>query len=405
MIVNSLQHVKWTANKKKPTTTLKDLNNFSYEKIKGILRFQMSHQNYSNTPLISLKNMAAELNVQTVQVKDESRRFGLNAFKVMGGIYAIGHYLAERLDKPIEELSFEELTSPEVKKKLGNITFITATDGNHGRGVAWAARELGQQSVVYMPKGSSKVRLEAIRNEGAHAEITDVNYDETVKLCAKLAEENGWVIIQDTAWEGYEDIPHWIMQGYAAIALEIIEEIESNNELPPTHIFLQAGVGSFAAGITAFFAQYYGADHPTIMIVEPDQADCFYRSFLTGKMKTVTGNLDTIMAGLACGVPNEMALQILTGTAFAAFSCTDSIAALGMRMLGNPLGNDQKIISGESGAVTMGLLHYLLTAHPRFAKEELHLDRKSRILLINTEGDTDEQHYREIVWKGLHSIK
>lgn len=399
-------HVKWAVNKRiQPKNALKDLGHFSYEKINNVLPFQKSHKNYSNTPLVSLHHLANEWNVEAVQVKDESQRFGLNAFKVMGGIYAIGQYLAKRLDKPVEELSFEKLTSPEIKERLGNITFITATDGNHGRGVAWAARELGQQSVVYMPKGSSKARLAAIRKEGAHAGITNVNYDETVKLCARLAEENGWVLIQDTAWEGYEDIPLWIMQGYAAIALEIIEEMETNDVQPPTHIFLQAGVGSFAAGIAAYFAQYYGADHPTIIIVEPDQADCFYRSFLTGKMKTVTGNLDTIMAGLACGVPNERAYRILINTAYAAFSCNDAIAALGMRVLGNPVGDDRKIISGESGAVTLGLLHYLFMAYPRFAQEHLQLDKKSRILLINTEGDTDKQRYRDIVWKGAHSIR
>ncbi|MBM7713125.1 diaminopropionate ammonia-lyase [Bacillus thermophilus] len=404
MIDKLSEHVKWVSNHKHAKKASEDLIYFSREKIESVLRFQMSHKNYSSTPLIALHHLAKKWNVKTVQVKDESWRFGLNAFKVLGGIYAIGKYLAERLNKPIEELSFAELTSPEAKKKLGNITFITATDGNHGRAVAWAARELGQHSVVYMPKGASKARLDAIRNEGAHAGITDVNYDETVKLCAKLAEENGWILIQDTAWEGYEEIPLWIMQGYAAIALEIIDEIEHNDEQPPTHIFLQAGVGTFAAGIAAYFAQHYRANQPSIIVVEPDQADCFYRSFLTGNMKTVTGHLDTIMAGLACGVPNETALRILNSTAAAAFSCSDPIAALGMRILGNPLGDDRKLISGESGAVTMGLLYYLLTAHPCFAEEHLQLNKESRILLINTEGDTDKQRYRDIVWKGTHSI-
>ncbi|MFD1929175.1 diaminopropionate ammonia-lyase [Sporosarcina siberiensis] len=382
----------------------KELSYFSKDEINKVLKFQKTHPLYTNTPLESLPSLADYLSVAEIRVKDESQRFGLNAFKVMGGIYAIGKYLAEKLGRDIESLSFSELQSSEVRDQLGDITFISATDGNHGRGVAWAARELGQKSVIYMPKGSSKQRLNAIREEGATAAITDVNYDETVRICAKLAEENGWVMVQDTAWEGYDEIPLWIMQGYSAIAQEIIEEMEVQKEKPPTHIFLQAGVGSYAAGIGAYYTQYYRDDPPKIVVVESNLADCYYRSFSnsTGTMEIVSGDMNTIMAGLACGEPNKRAFRILKQYAWASYSCADHIAALGMRVLGNPLLNDPKIISGESGAVPLGLLFYLRAFENRKACEELRLNETSRILLISTEGDTDYQSYLDVVWKGFY---
>src|SRR5699024_8592576 len=229
-----------------------ELRYFSMAEVSNVLDFQRTHGKYTRTPLLSLDNLAEHLDVGRIHVKDESKRFGLNAFKVMGGIYAIGKYIANRLDRDIGDLSFEELQSAEVKEKLGDVTFISATDGNHGKGVAWAARELGQKAVIYMPNGSSEKRLQAIRDEGATAEMTDVNYDETVRICADLAEENNWIMVQDTAWEGYDQIPFWVMQGYASIAKEIVDELEARDEGPPTHVILQAGVGSFAAGIAAY---------------------------------------------------------------------------------------------------------------------------------------------------------
>ena len=216
---------------------------FKEQEIDKVLNFQKTNENFTNTPLISLKALSDRLNVNNIYVKDESKRFGLNAFKVMGGVYAIGKYIAEKLGKDIEDLTFEEMRSQKTKEKIGEVTFISATDGNHGRGVAWAARELGQKSVIYMPKGSSPTRLEAIKNEGATAKITDVNYDDTIRICDKLARENNWIMVQDTAWEGYDKIPLWIMQGYSSIAKEVVEEIEEKGLDAPTHIILQAGSG------------------------------------------------------------------------------------------------------------------------------------------------------------------
>lgn len=385
-----------------------ELKYFTKNEIEQIMNFQKSHQAYTKTPLYSLKTLAKRWGVEDVKVKDESYRFGLNAFKVLGGIYAIGKYIAEQLGKNITELSFSELQSKHVREKVGQLTFISATDGNHGKGVAWAARELGQKSVIYLPKGSAKTRLEAIQNEGAKAEITDKNYDDTVKMCAELAEKNGWIMVQDTAWEGYDEIPLWIMQGYATIAAETIEELQANSEQPPTHIFVQAGVGSFAAGIAAYFKEIYRERVPKIIVVEPHLANCYFRSFQneTGKMEIVTGHMNSMMAGLCCGAPNTRAFRILSQYASLSFSLDDMIAAQGMRVLGNPLQNDPKIISGESGAaVAIGLLHYIHETNNKEIQEKLSIDENSRILCINTEGDTDAKNYVDVVWNGKHPLK
>ena len=406
-MANELNLVNWARNKNITSNIhTEELSPFTQNEVEHVLAFQKTHPLYTDTPLRSLSALAELLNVASIHVKDESYRFGLNAFKVMGGIYAIAKYLAAELGRDVNDLSFEQLQSAEVRKQLGDITFITATDGNHGKGVAWAARELGQKSVVYMPKGASPVRLEALRAEGAKAEITDVNYDATVRICADLAIKNGWVMVQDTAWEGYDEIPLWIMQGYSTIAHEMIESFEEQQVEPPTHIFLQAGVGSFAAGIAAYYKMRYEDRSPKIIVVEPEQADCYYRSFASdsGEMKLVSGDLDTIMAGLACGEPNIRAFRILTLYAEGAFSCDDRISALGMRVLGNPLAEDCRIISGESGAAPLGLLYYIQTSDNALASAAIGLNKDSRIAVISTEGDTDPAHYREVVWDGRYPL-
>lgn len=382
---------------------LDEFKDFRDEEVQKVYSFQKTHDAYRKTPLRSLDTLSGQLNISKLFVKDESYRFDLNAFKVMGGIYAISHYLADKMHLSLTDLSFYRLKNEVARHGLKNVTFVSATDGNHGRGVAWVARELGVRSVIRMPKGSSVKRLEAIRAEGADAEITNVNYDETVRVCNQIASENGYVMVQDTSWPGYRKIPLWIMQGYASIAKEIIEELE----MPPTHIFLQAGVGSYAGAIAAYFLQHFYQSPPRIILVEPDKADCYFRSLgrSDGGMTCVTGEMSTIMAGLACGEPNQTAFTILSHYTFGAISCSDNVTALGMRILGNPLNGDRRIVSGESGAVTMGAL-YLLCTEECFRQDRLNMEinEQSRVLLISTEGDTDQKSYRDIVWKGAYSV-
>ncbi|WP_099364202.1 diaminopropionate ammonia-lyase [Fredinandcohnia onubensis] len=375
------------------------------EVVEKVRNFHKSFPEYKVTPLHSLAELSTQFGVSNIWVKDESYRFGLNAFKVLGGSYAVGKYLAERLNVDISELSFEKLRSKKVKEELGDITFVTATDGNHGRGIAWAANELGQKSVVYMPKGSSVIRLTNIRKEGAEASITDFNYDDTVRLASQKAKENGWVLVQDTAWDGYEEIPAWIMEGYLTIIDEAMEQIAEVDDRP-THVFLQAGVGSFAGSMLGYLVEKFGEERPMTVIVEPDKADCLYQSMRVGdgKPHAVTGTLDTIMAGLACGEPSKTSWGILKDYAQSFVSCPDYAASRGMRILANPLGCDPRIVSGESGAaVGIGLVS-LVAENTRLIdmKNELNLNQDSKILIISTEGDTDPDHYRKVVWDGAY---
>lgn len=374
---------------------------FGLEQAKKVQKYHESFPEYAATPLVDLKNLAEHLGVSALKVKDESYRFGLNAFKVLGGSYCVGSYIAGELEQDIDEMSFEKLAGDEVRKALGEITFVTATDGNHGRGIAWIADKFGHKSVVYMPKGSAKERLDNIRTLGADACITDMNYDEAVRFAGKQAEENGWVLVQDTAWEGYEKIPGWIMEGYTTMAYEAHMQLRGEK---PTHIFLQAGVGAMAGAVTGFFADLYkGDEKPVITIVEPDKADCNFRTARAddGTIHIVTGDMNTIMAGLACGEPCAIGWNVLRDYADNFLSVPDYIAAKGMRVLGNPLGDDARVISGESGAVTVGLVVEIFQ-NPELGwlKDMLKLDEHSKILCISTEGDTDKENYRKVVWDG-----
>lgn len=376
---------------------------FGPEQAEKIHAFHASFPEYAPTPLANLRGLAERLGVAGIHVKDESQRFGLNAFKVLGGSYAIGRYIARQLDLDIEDLPYKRLVSPEIRARLGGITFATATDGNHGRGIAWTANRLGQKSVVCMPKGSAPERLNNIRALGAEASITNVNYDDTVRLVRENAEKNGWVMVQDTSWEGYEDIPGWIMEGYTTMAFEAAQQLEGRR---PTHIFLQAGVGAMAGSVTGFFADLYqDGPRPVITVVEPENAACIYRTAVAndGRLHAVKGDLRTIMAGLACGEPCSIGWNVLRDYADFSVTIPDTIAAKGMRILGNPLPGDPRVISGESGAATLGFVAEILqNSRLEGLRNTLRLDRNSRILCFSTEGDTDQENYRRIVWDGLY---
>ncbi|TWH44955.1 diaminopropionate ammonia-lyase [Sporomusa sp. KB1] len=401
------QKIKWVKNQMMENQEKAAIDFLSCQEIGKVRQFHKSFPEYSTTPLCQLNELAGYLGVAGVYVKDESYRFGLKAFKVLGGSFAMAKYLAQRLGKDISELDYAQLTSPEIRQQLGKITFTTATDGNHGRGVAWTANRLKQKSVVYMPKGSSLTRLENIRAEGAEASITDLNYDDAVRLATENAKKYGWVVVQDTAWEGYEEIPAWIMQGYGTMALEALEQMQATGVEKPTHVFVQAGVGSLAGAVQGFFASACKGDRPITVIVESDQADCLYKAALAndGKPRIVSGDLTTIMAGLACGEPNTIAWNVLRDYSDMFASCPDWVAAKGMRLLGNPLGKDARVISGESGAVTAGLVAELMT-NPDMAaaKAKLGLNENSRVLLFSTEGDTDPVKYRSITWNGEYPV-
>ena len=386
-----------------------DITDFSPAVAKGVRAFHASFSQYSPTPLVVLPGLAGALGIKSVCVKDESKRFGLNAFKVLGGSYAVARCLAERLHLPEQGLTKSQLINPSAgapaQTAASSITFISTTDGNHGRGLAWTARELGYPCIIYMPKGSEPTRRNNILALGAQCSITDLNYDDTVRMTWNLAQEKGHIMVQDTAWDGYEQIPAWIMQGYLTLAAEILEQIQAAS-IRPTHCFLQAGVGSFAAAVAGFLVAALGDAAPQIIVVEPHAANCFYQSAVAGdgKAHAVGGSLQTLMAGLACGEPSTLAWNILKDYTTAFMSCPDYMAANGMRMLAAPVLGDQPVISGESGAAGAGALHWLM-CHPAAAeqREALGLDNESSVLLISTEGDTVPHIYRSIVWQGAHA--
>lgn len=399
-----MNSIKWIENKIPPTED-KELEIMALCNVKAARAFHESFPQYKKTPLAELPALAKSYGLGKLFVKDESYRFGLNAFKVLGGSFAMARYVSKLTGHPIEELTYEKLISPELKKESGDITFFTATDGNHGRGIAWAAKRLRQKAVVMMPKGSQKARFDNICKEGAVTTIEELNYDDCVRKAAKAASETpGGVIVQDTAWKGYEDIPSWIMQGYGTMAMEADEQFTAATGTSPTHVFVQAGVGSLAGAVVGYFTNKYPNNKPIFTVVESDQADCLYRSACAGdgKPRKVGGDMRTIMAGLACGEPNTLSWEILKNNVTAFVSLPDWAAANGMRVLGAPLSGDPRVISGESGAAPTGLLHSLMTDDElQPLRKVLKIDENSRVLLFSTEGDTDPVNYRRVVWEGF----
>ena len=397
--------LKWTVNHV-PGSDDKFLDLMSEENVTKANEFHKSFPQYSVTPLQKLSALASYLGVKGIYCKDESYRFGLNAFKVLGGSYAMGRYIAKELGRDISQLPYNVLSSDKLREEFGQATFFTATDGNHGRGVAWAAKRLGQKAVVRMPKGTTKTRFDNIAKEGAEVTIEKVNYDDCVRMAAaEAAKTEHGIIVQDTAWAGYEEIPSWIMQGYGTLVLEADKQLKENGIDRPTHVFVQAGVGSLACAVVGYFVHKYKENPPVMVVCEASAADCLYRSAVQadGNLVNVTGDLQTIMAGLACGEGNTIGWDILKNHVTVFASCPDWMSAKATRIYANPLENDPHIISGESGSVPLGLAYTALhDEDAKDLKEALKLDENSNILVISTEGDTDPVRYREIVWDGLY---
>lgn len=355
------------------------------------------------SPLKSLTHLAEMLGVGGIWVKDESQRMSLRSFKVLGGSFAIYRFIKAKLGLDHLEVPLAELSSPGVRAKLGDLTFAAATDGNHGRGVAWAAAQLGFKSVIYVHKFTSQARIQAIASLGARVEVIDGTYDDAVRQINLDAEQHGWHVISDTSWEGYQDIPKWVMQGYTTMFSEVQEQLAAQGFVKPTHIFVQAGVGALAAATIGFYAKRFGAERPKTAVVEPDRAACLYHSIEVGDgaPHNFPGDLNTIMAGLACGDPSPLAWSILKDYADVFMQCPDYVAGKGMRVYAVPLAGDSFIVSGESGAVTLGALLFAMQL-PEYTglRERLELGPDSHILLLNTEGNTDPDHFRRVVWEG-----
>jgi diaminopropionate ammonia-lyase len=329
---------------------------------------------YASTPLLSLDSFARETGVGAILYKHEGHRFGLKSFKALGGAYAVRRLVEQR-------------------GSAEGLTVTCATDGNHGRAVAWGAKRLGVPAIIYVHETVSEGRVEAIRSFGAEVRRVPGNYDDAIRASAEAAAANGWTIVSDTSWPGYDLIPRDVMQGYAVLAVEAEQQ-----DARPTHVFVQGGVGGLAAGVLSYFWEKQGAARPAVVVVEPDRADCLFRSALAGRWTTVGGDLDTIMAGLACGEPSELAWALLSPGADAFVTIPDERAAEAMRDLAS-LG----IAAGESGVA--GLAGFLAIAGDAGVRATLGLDTNSRILCIGTEGATDPDIYRAIVGRDAAEVE
>ncbi len=377
---------------------------FSKENTMKIHKFHQSMgDSYNVTPLVRLKELSNHLGLQDIFVKDESLRGNLKAFKLLGGAYSVAKSICKKLSIDISEVDFDYLKSNEVKNKLGDLTFAAASDGNHGKSVAWAANEFNQSCIVYMPKGTVQDRVTAIEELGSEVIVTNMNYDGCVSEVNKLGSSKGWEVILDTASEGDKEVASWVMQGYATMTYEAISQMNSM-AIKPTHIFVQAGVGSLAASVMGVVLNYY-SEVPKLYTLEPHQANCFYLSGLAndGLARSVEGDMESISAGLSCGVPNPISWELIRNFADGFISCDDLLAANGMRILGNPLKGDMAITSGESGSIGTGFIDYVMKN--KELRKKFDLDASSTVLLFSTEGDTDRVNYRDIVWYGKVNSK
>ena len=355
----------------------------------------------SATPLWDLPDAAARLGVARLCIKDESVRSPLGSFKALGAPIALVRLILRLW--PEHNLDPKGLIEGRYKDMLTNFVVISATDGNHGKALAAAAQTLGCNCVIVLHANVSAERERAIAAYGAQIIRIKGNYDESVEEAARLAKDNAWHVVSDTSYEGYEAIPRDVMQGYGAIAAEIIEQSESHaDECAFTHVFLQGGVGGLAAGVASYLWEVHGSKRPRFVVVEPQQADCLYQSAREGRAAKATGSVDSIMAGLACGEASPLAWKILESCVddFMTISDKDAIAA--MRTLAVGTGADVPLVVGESGAAGYAGLEVLMQ-DSQLARAA-GLDKDSRVLVISTEGATAPSVYRECVGETADSV-
>jgi diaminopropionate ammonia-lyase len=349
---------------------------------------------YASTTLHALPTLANKLGIAALYYKDESTRFDLKSFKALGGAYAVFRLIQKTIavQRNGHQATPQEILSGQFTDIISAMTVTCATDGNHGRSVAWGAQLFGCRCVIYIHATVSEGRRAAIAFYGAEVIRIEGNYDDSVHHAASEAAKNGWTVVSDTTYEGYREIPIDVMHGYGVMSREIVHAMQ---DLPPTHVLVQAGVGALAASVCATFWQEWGAARPKFIIIEPERADCFFQSGQVGYPVVVTGDLETVMAGLACGEVSPVAWEILKTGVNSYATIADKFALEGMRVFANPIGSDPKIVSGETGTTGLGLL--LATQGVTQLRETLGLGPDSRVLLIGSEGDTDPAIYKEVV--------
>ncbi|MDG2339654.1 MAG: diaminopropionate ammonia-lyase [Paracoccaceae bacterium] len=347
---------------------------------------------YAPTPLVSLPELASKIGVGEILYKDEGPRFGLGSFKALGGSYAAQRVLQREISGTTgEAVTLADIRLGKFKDACAGITLVSATDGNHGRSLAWGCQRFGAPCRIYIHAEVSEGRAQAMRDLGAEVIRIEGDYDDSVIVAKKEAEDNGWFVVSDTSWPGYSEPPRDVMSGYGVMTQEICEALERS----PTHVFLQGGVGGLAAGVIAGLRQYWGADGPRVVIVEPELAACLFESARTGVPTNFAIEEETLMAGLSCGEPSGMAWEILAEEASDFLTIPESIVAPTVRLLARPLGEDPAIEAGESAIA--GLAALIAVQQDSELAGKLDLNNQSRVLLIGSEGVTDPEIFAQIM--------
>ena len=357
---------------------------------------------YDPTPLVALPELAAAAGLGEVWYKDEGPRFGLGSFKALGGAYAVCRLLRRQVAARTGEAepTTAELLSGRYRDVLSGITVCTATDGNHGRSVAWGAQTFGCRCAIYIHATVSEGRKRAMEDLGAVVHRIEGNYDDSVRQAAADAEAKGWFVVSDTSYEGYTEIPRDVMHGYMVMADEAIAQLPE--AAPPTHVFLQGGVGGLAAAVCARFWLNHGTARPRFFVVEPERAACIFESAKAGRRVAVTGALDTVMAGLAAGEVSLLAWEILRAGIEGFLTVPDRAAEALMRVLAQGIDGDPPLVAGESAVA--GLAGALGALQDDALVERLGLGPNSRVLVFGSEGATDPELYRKIVGRPAEAV-
>lgn len=362
------------------------------ESVREVERFLSHREGYRPTPLVSLPSLADRLHVAAIHIKDEGQRLGLGSFKALGGSYAVIRLVLEEASRKLgRSLDIVDLQSNDVMSVAKGLTVSCATDGNHGRSVAQGAQLVGARCVIFVHAGVSEDRIAAIAHFGAEVVKVDGNYDESVAEASRVAEKNGWITVSDTSWPGYERIPSLVMQGYTALLSEAMRQLPE----PPTHVFVQAGVGGIAAATAGYLSIRFAEKRPFFTVVDPSKAACLFESARAGHLVKIPDGEPTVMAMLECFEPSMVAWRILSRVADAFMTVDDVEAISVMKRLAAPESGDPAIVAGESGGV--GLAGLIQVASSDEYRRMIGLGPDSRVFLINTEGATDPKLYEAIV--------
>lgn len=369
-----------------------DAAHFLPKTLEDARTFARSRSGYAPTPLHDMPALAKELELGSLSIKDEGYRFGLGSFKALGGAYAVVRILLEKAAVRFgTTVGLSEWASPAIRGIAAGMTFGCATDGNHGRSVAEGARLTGARAVIFVHKGVSQARIRAMTELGAEVVRVDGTYDDSIAEASRICENNGWTVVSDTSWPGYESIPGRVMEGYTPLVGEILDRFDP----PPTHVFLQAGVGGFAASVSGYLTEFLGAARPKFVIVEPARAACIYASVRAGSLTRITPSEPTVMAMLECYEPSLIAWRILSRSADAFMTVEEQDALNAMRRLSRPVDNDPVVVAGESGGAGLaGLMR--VCANPKM-RQQIGLGQTARVLVVNTEGATDADQYQHLV--------